>query len=153
MSHNAATLLALGAIGLVAVIALALGLAGGSTTSEGSLFQPADPEAGAAVSGLFAEEGWTLLGIRLRSATYRVSVTFTARPGCLDRLTAGARWPLADEVCRSDVPIDGIVAGHGRTASGATIVNVEREIARACYEALRPLRAARWPVSAKACGG
>ena len=152
MGHNAAMLLALGVIGLGAVIALALGLAGGSTTSEGSLFPPADPEAGAAVSGLLAEEGWTLLGIRLRSATYRVSVAFTVPADCFDRLADGARWPLDDEACRSGVPIDGVVAGRGRTASSATIVNIEREITRACYEALRPLRTAPWPVSAGACG-
>ena len=152
MSRNAAALLALGAIGLVAVVALALGVGGGSTTSEGSLFAPAHPEAGAAVSGLFVDEGWTLVGIRLRSATYRVSVTLTARPDCFRHLIDGASWPLDEEICRSDVPIEGIVAGRGRTASGATIVNIEREITRECYEALRPLGAAPWPVVVGACG-
>ena len=153
MSRNDATMLVFGAIGLVALIVLALGLAGGSTTSEGALFQPADPEAGAAVSGLFAEEGWTLLGIRLRSAKYRVQVQFTAPADCWDRLVDGASWPLDDAACRSEVAIDGVVAGSGRTASGATIVNIEQEITRECYEALRPLRAAPWPVSVAACGG
>ena len=151
MSRDATAMLALGAIGLVALVALALGLAGGSTTSEGSLFQPADPEAGAAVSGLFAEEGWTLLGIRLRSATYRVQVRFTVPPDCLDRLVDGASWPLDDAACRSEVAIDGVVAGTGRTATGATIVNIERKITRECYEALRSLRAAPWPVSVAVC--
>lgn len=33
MSHNATAMLVLGAIGLVALVALALGLGGGSTTS------------------------------------------------------------------------------------------------------------------------
>ncbi len=153
MSRSAATMLVFGAIGLVALIVLALGLAGGSTGSEGSLFPPADPEAGAAVSGLFAEEGWTLVGIRLRSATYRVSVQITAPPDCFDRLTSGANWPLDDDACRSDVVIDGVVAGSGRTASGATTVIIEREITRECYEALQPLGAAPWPVSVAACGG
>ena len=153
MSRNAATALVLGTIGVVAVIALALGLAGGSTISEGSLFPPADPAAGAAVSGLFAEEGWTLLGIRLRSATYRVQVQFTAPPDCLERLVEGASWPLDDAACLSEVAIDGVVAGRGRTATGATIVNIERKITRECYEALQPLGAAPWPVSIEACGG
>ncbi len=151
MSRDAVAMLALGALGLVALVALALGLAGGSTTREGSLFQPADPELGAAVSGLFAEEGWTLLGIRLRSAKYRVQVRFTVPPDCLDHLVDGARWPLDDAACRSEVAIDGIVAGTGRTATGATIVNIEQKITRECYEALRPLRAAPWPVSVAVC--
>ena len=151
MSQNATAMLVLGAIGLVALVALALGLAGGSTTSGGSLFQPADPEAGAAVSGLFAEEGWTVLGIRLRSANYRVQVQFTPPPDCLDRLVEGASWPLDDADCRSEVAIDGVVAGTGRTATGATIVNIERKITRECYEALRPLGAAPWPVSVAVC--
>ncbi len=152
MSRSAATMLVFGAIGLVVVIVLALGLAGGSTGSEGSLFPPADPEAGAAVSGLFAEEGWRLLGIRLRSANYRVQVQFTAPPDCLGRLVDGASWPLDDAACRSEVAIDGVVASSGRTAAGATIVNIERTITGGCYEALRPLGAAPWPVSVAACG-
>ncbi len=57
MNQHAATMLVLGTIGLVALVALALGLAGGSTTSEGSLFQPTDPEAGAAVSGCSPRRG------------------------------------------------------------------------------------------------
>ncbi len=152
MSRNDATMLVFGAIGLVALIVLVLGRFGGSTTSEGSLFAPADPEAGAAVSGLLAEEGWTLVGIRLRSAKYRVRVQITAPPDCFNRLTNGASWPLDDDACRSDTVIDGVVAGKGRTASGATIVNIERKISRECYEALRPLGAAPWPVSVAACG-
>ena len=153
MSRNAVTLLALGAIGLVAVIALALGLAGGSTTIEVSDIRPARPEAGAAVSRLLVDEGFTLLGIRLRSAKYRVRVTFTAPIACLDRLVSGASWPLADEACRTDAAIEGVVAGSGHAASGAAIVTVEREISRECYEALRPLGAAPWLVSVEACGG
>jgi len=63
----------------------------------------------------------------------------------------GARWPLDDAACRSEVAIDGIVAGTGRTATGATIVNIEQKITREWYEALRPLRAAPWPVSVAVC--
>ena len=153
MSRNEATALVLGTIGVVAVIALALGLSGGSTTSEVSGFRSPDPDAGPAISGLFVDEGFSLLGIRLRAATYRVQVVFTAPIACLDRLASGATWPLADEACRTDVAIEGIVAGSGQAASGAAIVNVEREISRDCYEALRPLGAAPWPVSIEACGG
>ncbi len=152
MSGNAATALVVGTIGVVVVIALALGLSGGSTTSEVSSFRSPDPDAGPAISGLFVDEGSSLLGIPLRSATYRVQVVFTAPAACLDRLVSGTTWPLADEVCRTDVPIAGIVAGSGHSASGAAIVNIEREISRECYEALRPLGAAPWPVSIEACG-
>ncbi len=153
MSRDAATALVLGTIGLVVIIALAFGLSGGSTTTEISGFRSPDPDAGPAISELFADEGSALLGIRLRSAKYRVRVTFTAPIACLDRLVSGASWPPADEACRTDATIEGVVAGRGQSASGAAIVTVEREISRACYEALRPLGPAPWPVSVEACDG
>ncbi len=111
MSRSAATMLVFGAIGLVAVIVLALRLAGGSTTTEVSEIRPPDPDAGAAISGLLADEGFKLLGIRLRPAKYHVRVQFTAPPDCLNRLVGGASWPLDDDACPSDVAIDGVVAG------------------------------------------
>ena len=92
------------------------------------------------------------MGIPLRSANYRIQVQFTAPAECLDRLVDGASWPLDDAACQSDVEIEGVVAGTGRTARGATIVNIERKITRECYEALRPARALPWPVSIEACG-
>ena len=97
-------MLALGAIGLVALVALALGLAGGGTTSEGSLFQPADPDMGTAVSGLFAEKGWTLLGIRLWSAKYRVQVQFTAPPDSNETPPRRSTRSPSPQLARSSQP-------------------------------------------------
>jgi len=127
MSRNAATALVLGTIGLVAVVALAIGLAGGSKTTEVSDFRSPDPDAGPAISGLFVDEGVKLLGIPLQSTTYRVQVVFTAPIACLDLLVGGTTWPLAEEACRTDTAIEGVVAGSGHSAAGAAIVNVERE--------------------------
>ena len=140
-----------GAIGLIVVIVLALGLTVRQTTTEVSQLQAPDPEAGAAVSGLFVDPGTKVLGVRLSSSTYRVHVQFTAPPECFERLTGGADWPIAHESCRSDVPITGTVAGSGRTAFGNTVVVVERKITRKCYEALLTLGAKPWPVSSEAC--
>jgi len=151
MSQHAAAILAFGVIGLVAVIVLGLGLTRGSTTTEGSAIRAVDPESGPAVVGLFGNQGLRVLGIQLESDTYRVQVQFAASEDCFAFLESGADWPLDDEACRSDVAIDGVVAGSGRTASGATTVVVEREISRKCYEALQPLGASPWPPSVEAC--
>ncbi len=148
-----ATALVLGTIGLVVFIALTFGLSGSSSTGEVSGLYSPDPDAGPAISGLFVDDGSALFGIPLRSTKYRVQVVFTAPIDCLDRLVSGATWPLADEACRTDAAIEGVVAGSGHSAAGAAIVNVEREISRACYEALSPLGPAPWPVSVEACDG
>ncbi len=151
MSRHAATMLVFGAIGIVAVVVLGLGLAGGSTRIEISEIRPANPDAGPAIARLLVDEGFEVLGIRFGSDTYRVRVQFAAPADCLEHLVGGADWPLDEEACRSDVAIKGVVAGSGRTALGATIVVVEREISRECYEALRPLGAAPWPPGVAGC--
>lgn len=153
MSREAAGALVTGAVGLVVVAALAVGLAGVRETTEVSDIRAPDPAAGAAVSGLRTDSGLSLLGIRLRPAKYYALVQFTVGPDCLRVLDDGASWPLEQEACRSDVEIDGVVAGSGRTASGETIVAVERKIARECYEALLRLDAPPWPVPNEACAG
>ncbi len=150
MSQHAAAMVVFGVIGLVLFVALALGV-GGSTSVETSSIRAVGPESGPAVVGVFADEGLKVLGIRLESSTYRVQVQFTAAKGCLAHLVGGADWPLAAEACQSDVEIVGTVGGSGTTAFGETIVVVEREITRTCYEALEPLRASPWPPSAEAC--
>jgi hypothetical protein len=144
-------MLVLGVIGLVAIIVLGLGLTARSTSGGVSAIRAVDPESGPAVVGVFADGGLRVLGIQLESNTYRVRVQFAAAGDCLPHLVSGAEWPLAAEACRSDVAIEGTVAGKGRTAFGATTVVVEREVSRQCYEALQPVDASSWPLPEEAC--
>ena len=92
-----------------------------------------------------------MLGVTLQSPTYRVRVRLLASEACLSHLDGGVQWPVALDDCRSDVPIAGIFAGAGRVATGETIVAVEREIARECYEALRASPGEPWPRRSEAC--
>ncbi|MDA1061442.1 MAG: hypothetical protein O2895_00775 [Chloroflexi bacterium] len=150
MSREASTVGAVALIALVVVAVLAIGLGGVRSSIE---VRPALPEteADAAVVELIESGGLSVLGLRLRSPTYRVRVRLFAPEACLARIDGGLLWPAAHEDCRSDVPIDGVVAGEGRLATGETIVVVEREISRACYEALTASLGASWPVPAEAC--
>ena len=151
MSRDATTAAVLGVIGLVVVGALAMGLAGGRETTTVSSIHPPDPAAGPAVSGLRVETGITLPGFQLRPSEYYVIVQLTVGPDCLELLESGASWPHDDEDCRSNVPVEGVVGGSGRTASGETIVFVERKISRECHAALEPLGATPWPIDDEAC--
>ncbi len=152
MSREAATVLVLGGIALAVVLALALGLGGTRSTSGGALFQPpaTPPATGAVVYGLTTDSGLSILGLRLRPATYRVQVEFLVAGECLSRLDQGESWPVDDPACAGDVQIEGTINGLG-TAFGDTIVNVEREISKACFDALNASSGGPWPPATDAC--
>ena len=153
MSREGATVLVLGGIALAVVLALALGLGGTRSTSGGALFQPpaTPPATGAVVYGLTTDSGLSILGLRLRPATYRVQVEFLVAGECLSRLDQGESWPVDDPACAGDVQIEGTINGLGRTAFGDTIVNVEREISKACFESLDASSGGPWPPATDAC--
>ena len=153
MTREAATVLVLGGIALAAVIALVFGLGGLQSTSEPARVQPpaTPPATGAAVSGLTADEGLSILGLRLRPAVYRVQVEFLLAGECLSRLDFGASWPVDDRACASDVQIEGTISGLGNAATGDTIVIVEREISEACFDALNASSGGPWPPATDAC--
>ena len=152
MSREGATVLVLGGIALAVVLALALGLGGTRSTSGGALFQPpaTPPATGAVVYGLTTDSGLSILGLRLRPATYRVQVEFLVAGECLSRLDQGESWPVDGPACAGEVKIEGTIHGLG-TAFGDTIVNVEREISKACFDALNASSGGPWPPATDAC--
>ena len=135
------------------MLALALGLGGMRSTSGPARVQPpaTPPATGAAVSGLTTDSGLSIFGLRLHHAAYRVQVVFLVAGECLSRLDQGEGWPIDDPACAGDVQIEGTISGLGRTAFGDTIVNVEREISKACFDALDASLGGPWPPATDAC--
>ena len=153
MTREAAIVLVLGGMVVLAVVALVFGLGGMTSTSGPARVQPpvTPPATGAVVSGLTVDEGLSILGVRLRSAVFRVQVEFRVAGECQSRLDFGASWPVDDPACSSDVPIEGTISGLGNTASGDTIVIVEREISESCFDAIDARSGGAWPPAEETC--
>jgi hypothetical protein len=102
------------------------------------------PESGAAVIAALRQSGGrSLLGIRISDNKHYAEVEFLTGPGCSGRLRSGDAWPTGYAQCRSQVKVVGRVSGLGITASGASLVGVEFEVTRWCFELLKPGMA--WP--------
>lgn len=108
------------------------------------------PESGAGVVAALRQSGGrSLFGIRISDSKHYVEVEFLTGPGCSGRLRSGDVWPTGYAQCSSQVRVVGRVSGTGITASGASIVGVEFEVARSCFKLLKP--GMGWPPALPEC--
>lgn len=108
------------------------------------------PEPGTAIVALLRESGgFSLLGIRIADTTHHVEVQFLAEPGCTGLLGDREPWPTAYPQCSAPIDIVGNVGGVGVTQSGDSLVGVEIEVPRACFEQLEP--GMEWPPDLPEC--
>jgi hypothetical protein len=142
-----------GIVALVSVIvgAVALGLGGGTrqvVIDPHPVIPP--PDSGAAVIAALRQSGGrSLLGIRISDSKHYVEVEFLTGPGCSGQLRSGDAWPTGYAQCASNVRVVGRVSGLGITASGASLVGVEFEVVRSCFELLKP--GMGWPPAPPEC--
>jgi hypothetical protein len=146
----------LGAGGIVALVAVIigvviLGMNGGTVrvvTDPHPVIPPAESGA-AVVAALRQSGGRSLLGIRLADSKNHVEVEFLTDPGCSGRLHSGETWPTGYAQCSSQVRVVGQVSGLGTTASGASLVGIEFEVTRSCFDLLTP--GMGWPPAIPDC--
>jgi len=146
----------LGGLALVAVVGVAA-LAPNSTETQvfpgvtiGDPPDPGTPEASSAVVvGKQASGGTSLFGLQFGRRTYRVTVQFFAAPGCHQRIDFGDRWPTSVDECSSDVVVEGEVTGLGNAPTGESIVFVDVDVVRDCFDGVAA--GVAWPTDLPAC--
>jgi hypothetical protein len=146
----------MGGIALVVVIGV-LALGPGSTETEVfpdvTLGDPSDLGASGAspavVVGKHKSGGTSLFGLRFGRETYRLSVQFFTSPGCWPLVDFGDRWPAPFDECLSDVAVEGQVTGLGNAPTGESIVAVDVEVVRDCFDGVTA--GASWPPDTPAC--
>ena len=108
------------------------------------------PPRGTAVIAVLRESGGrSLFGIRIADSTTYVEVRFLTEPGCSGLLRPGDPWPTSFAQCSSPVKIVGKVRGLGVTTSGDSLIGVEFEVSRSCFESLG--RGMAWPTTDPHC--
>lgn len=142
----------------VVVVALALAvLALRSVTVEETVidtfnYDPAvHGTASAFVVSKSASGGFSIFGIRIDQPDRRVSVQFVAPGGCSDAVRTGDPWPPAVDGCATPFPVTGTIAGLGRNPDGTSLVGVDVDVTKACYEATA--LGTTWPSTIPACSG
>jgi hypothetical protein len=146
----------LGGLALVAVVGVAA-LAPNSTETQvfpgvpvGDPPAPGTPEASTAVVvGKRTSGGTSLLGLHFGRRIYRVNVQFFAPPGCWQRIDFGDRWPTSEDECSSDVVVEGEVTGLGNAPTGESIVFVDVDVVRDCFDVVTA--GVAWPTDLPAC--
>ena len=104
-------------------------------TDTPQIEHPADGSA--VVARLTASGGMAPFGWQVVDPTHRVELQFLTGAGCAERLESGDPWPTSIPECSSDVEVIGKVAAVGRTGTGQSLVGVEFEVSRPCFEALQ----------------
>lgn len=90
----------------------------------------------ALVTARTKEGGFRLLGITFSSPTYRVAVSFSAPPSCLDVVSRASHWPTGNEACGPTGSLDGEISGTGISIAGDTLVSVRFEVSEQCWESV-----------------
>jgi hypothetical protein len=149
----------LGARGVVVLVLLVVGVVGAfSFGLHAGKVQVVNDErtevlpthSGTAVVAVLHESGgWSLFGVRVADSTPYVEVRFLTQPGCSGKLRSGDTWPTSLPQCSSPIKIVGTVRGLGVTTSGDSVVGVEFEVSRACFELLG--RGMAWPTTDAEC--
>lgn len=103
----------------------------------------------AVVLGTDQSGGSSFLWLDLGSKTYSVTVQFYAPPGCFELVEFGDQWPVPYPECSSDIPVAGEVTGLGNTPTGESMVAVDVEVARDCFDNVA--RGSSWPPAVSAC--
>lgn len=141
---------------LLALVALVAGLllfGLHATNQEVVRGQPAEVlpgRDGLPVVAVLRESGGTsVFGIRITSGTRYVEVRFLAPAGCSEQLRTGDAWPSPIARCAIASEIAGNVRGLGTSASGESLVGVEFEVSRRCFDHL--LRVMAWPSTDRDC--
>ena len=93
--------------------------------------------------------GLSLFGIRINRGAQHVEVRLLAPRGCSGRLRTGDPWPSPIAQCSTAATIAGTVRGFGTTPSGDSLIGVEFEVSRTCFEHLR--RGMTWPPTDPEC--
>lgn len=162
MNQNVVAGVVVGFMALVAVVALAAGVGGSTTTTGGSMsgtatrqdsapmeaIQVALSEGRGAVTGTFESVGFSLFGINFGGSRYEVHVGLVAPPECIEQNEAGADVVIDSGVCGS-LPGSGLVSGGGRTVDGVEWVIVRVDVPRQCFEVVSTGDA--WPSDAAEC--
>ena len=146
----------LGTAGVVALVVLAAGLAfyglrpgeAEVVVDQGPPVVP--PQSGAAVVAYLRETGgFSLFGIRFADSTHHVEVQFLTEGDCSALISGDDPWPTPYPQCTGPVEMVGTVGGLGLDISGRSLVGVEMEVPRACYERLEP--GMGWPPDLPQC--
>ena len=103
----------------------------------------------AVVTGKKQSEGTSILGMKFGRETYLVSVHFYTSRGCLPLIDFGDSWPAPFVECKADLIIEGEVSGLGNAPSGETMVVVDVDVGRDCFDAVS--RGSFWPPDVPAC--
>ena len=148
-------LIVVGVIVAFVVVAVGIGVLGGTSVSTSSgpavvadaLEPPEDGSAGM-VFDLHTTEGMSLFGIKLQADKHRMHAGFIAPPECVQRDESGSEVLLSDGAC-ADLPVRGEVTGGGTTRGGLTLVIVQVDVSRECYETLE--RGDPWPATQAEC--
>ena len=110
----------------------------------------ANPEPSRSIVALLRESGgFSLFGIRFADTTNHVEVRFLAGRDCAGLLSGRDPWPSPHTQCSAPVELVGKVGGIGIDQSGNSLVGVEFEVPRACFEQLEP--GMEWPPDLPEC--
>ncbi len=149
----------LGTRGVLALGLLVLGVAGllwsGLAAGTAEVVNDDRPEViptergVALVAGLRESGGWSLFGVDITKSKSSVEVRFLTEPGCSGLLRSGDPWPTSFPQCSTPITVVGTVGGLGVTPSGDSMVGVEFEVPRACFDRLE--RGMAWPNPDRAC--
>lgn len=138
------------AVGLVALVALGSNSTVVSVSDQVALGDPMDVDpAVALITDKYEDGGFSLLGLKLTSPDYRLRVRLFTAAGCFILIENGEPWPTSFEECSSPIPIEGAISGGGIAATGASIVGVDLLVDRDCFDAVEP--GDPWPPSSHAC--
>ena len=78
--------------------------------------------------------GRSLFGISFGKVTYRISAQFFTPPGCFSLVESGDQWPTPFLECSTAVDVEGTVTGLGRAQTAETIVVVDLEVTKDCFQ-------------------
>ncbi len=151
MNQNVAAGVVVAFLGVLALVALAVGGLGGSTSVvfDTSPSPPAPTEGeGGLVYGRHETGGVVLFGTEVRPRERWLAVGFVAPEECIEQDDQGEDVVIASGDC-GELPAWGVVDGGGRTVDGVVWVIVRVDVARKCFEVVE--RGDEWPSDAAEC--
>ena len=138
-------------LGVLGLVALAVGGLGGSTTvtidSGPSVPSPTKGEGGL-VYGKHETGGIVLFGMELKPRDRWLSVGFVAPDECIEQDDEGEDVVVTSGACAA-LPASGVAKGGGRTMDGVEWVQVRVDVSRKCFEVVE--RGDEWPSDAAEC--
>lgn len=151
MNQNVVAGVVVAFLGVLGLVALAVGGLGGSTSVvfDTSQSPPAPTEGeGGLVYGRHETGGFVLFGMEVRPRERWLAVGFVAPDECIEQDDQGEDVVIASGDC-GELPAWGVVDGGGTTMDQVEWVIVRVDVPRKCFEVVE--RGDEWPSDAVAC--